>query len=72
MAVLGMILNDKVDEAINRQAQSIAHAIESLVILSPETALDIISQLSEQVNEEFVNKTLKERNEFFQKLLAKM
>lgn len=61
----GLVLQQQIEEAIERQTQAIASAFELMVVLSPSTALEILNQLSEQINEESVDEMLEQRKEYF-------
>lgn len=68
MVAGGLVLEQQIEEAIGRQVNVIASAFELMVVLSPSTALEILNQLNEQINEESVDKMLKQRQEYFDKL----
>lgn len=68
MVAAGMLLQKKEEESIRRQSEVIASAFEFMMVLSPETALDILQQLNDQINEESVEELINSRQEYFDRL----
>lgn len=61
----GIQMNMQINESVSRVCKTIAYGFEALMILSPETALEVMNQLSGQINEA----TVAERNEEYEQHL---
>ena len=64
MAAAGILLTQKLEAATEKQMQVVASSIEVLVTLSPEAALDCMSQLKEQITEEKMKEISSKEKEY--------
>lgn len=72
MAVEGIILSQKIEAAVDTQTEVIAKAFETLIALSPESALYILNQMSGQLNEDSIKELVSGQEEYKQNLIDKM
>lgn len=72
LLVKGMIYEQQISLAIEKNMEIIQNAFESLFNLDPERALDIILQLNEQCNPEVVEQIMQDRALYEERMLGKI
>ena len=68
----GIILEQQHEEVIRKQMELIGTAFETLVVLSPGQALNVLEQLGEQIDEATVELMEKERQKYYEELILKV